>query len=136
MNYPLSKDITNIIRKYELEYSLLKSLNNPLVLVVHKCEHRKCIGLFTSLDKAYKYVVNKHIDDNLNKHDTINIILKQYEFTLIHYLDVNSPIYAITYNNELIFYENPRNFLTQNLNELQNYINSSCYLKLVEINPS
>lgn len=134
MNYPLSKDITNIIRKYELEYSLLKSLNNPLVLVVHKCEHRKCIGLFTSSNKAYKYVINKF--DKSDKNDILNIILKQYEFTLIHYLDINSPIYTITYNNELIFYDNPRNFLTQNPNELQNYINSTCYLKLIQINPS
>lgn len=134
MNYPLSKDIINIIRKYELEYSLLKSLSNPLVLVVHKCEHRKCIGLFTSSDKAYKYVINQF--DKSDKNGILNIILKQYEFTLIHYLDVNSPIYAITYNNELIFYDNPRNFLTQNSFELQNYINSSCYLKSIQINPS
>ena len=145
----LSSDIINIIDTYvRLTSKFLLKIENELyneyyslVLVINSSEGNRILGLFTTNEKAVKYmlrynikyIINEMIERRNFKYYIEEQIYWCNESININWLCKNKPIYAKVDKNGMIYGE-PRDYLTQikcsDNNNLDNY--TFC---LVEIDP-
>lgn len=142
-NTSLNTDIIKIIDLYtgiteekllEIEKRMLKRYNQKLILLIEDKDFP--MALFTSREKAEKYMIQLSIEDIINKNnkyeismsneksekDDINVLYQDifshisnnYQLIDIFHLKVNKPVYVTQYDNGCIIGD-PTYYLTNSL---------------------
>jgi hypothetical protein len=142
-NTPLNTDIIKIIDLYtgiteekllEIEKRMLKRYNQKSILLIEDKDFP--IALFTSREKAEKYMIQLSIEDMINKNnkyeismsneksekDDINVLYQDiffhisnnYQLIDIFHLKVNKPVYVTKYDNGCIIGD-PTYYLTNSV---------------------